>query len=221
MPQQIYLAQRDQAEWPWHLRPEVIKLVEELKNENNNLTLIDIGASHNPFDRRFLTHTFDIMDTPIEGVHAFRGNMNRYQDWEPLLEYVKEHGKFNFCNCTHTLEDLANPMLAVEMIPQIAEQGFFAMPSKYNELQRREGPFRGTMHHRWIWNDENGKLVAYPKIPIVDTMTFHPHEAAIEKYAELELRIYWKEDIDFAIANDDYLGPTAAAIYDIYRRLVP
>lgn len=221
MSQQIYLASRDQVEWPWHTRPEVIRAVADLKSSRDNFSLIDIGASHNPFNRDYLTHTYDIMDTPIEGVQHFVGNMNRYEDWQQLLEYVEEHGKFTFANCTHTLEDLANPMLALEMLPRIAEQGFLAMPSKYNELQRREGPFRGTMHHRWIWNNENGVLVAYPKVPIIDSMTFHPHEGTVEHSAELELRMLWISDIDFAIANNDYLGPTAEAIYDIYRKLLP
>jgi hypothetical protein len=221
MPQKIYLSPRDQEEWPWHIRHEVLRAAADLKNSRDNFTLLDIGASHNPFNREFLTHTFDIMDSPMNGVHQFIGNMNRYEDWQPLLDYVAQNGKFTFCNCTHTLEDLANPMLALEMMPRIAEQGFLAMPSKYNELQRREGHFRGTMHHRWIWNDENGLLVAYPKVPIVDHMTFFPFEIDIETHAELEFRMFWITDIHFKIANDDYLGPTAEAIYDIYRRLLP
>lgn len=221
MPQQIYLSPRDTQEWPWHIRPEVIKAVDDLKNSRNNFTLIDIGASHNPFNRAYLTHTFDIMPTEIEGVHGFVGNMNRYEDWQPILNYVNEHGKFTFANCTHTLEDLANPMLVLEMLPRIAEQGFIAVPSKYNELQRREGHFRGTMHHRWIFNNENSLLVAYPKIPIVDHITFYPNEFLIEERAEMELRMFWIETIGFTIANNDYLGPTAEAIYDIYRKLLP
>jgi hypothetical protein len=222
MTQQIYLAPRDQEEWPWHIRHEVLQAVDSLKKDRGEqFSLLDIGATHNPFNQEYLTHTFDIIDSPREGVHAFLGNMNRYEDWQQLLDYVDEHGKFTFCNCTHTLEDLANPMLAIEMMPRIAEQGFLAMPSKYNELQRREGPFRGTMHHRWIWNNENGRLIAYPKIPIIDSMTFYPNEIEIERNAEVELRMFWISDIDFAIVNNDYLGPTAEAIYNIYRRLLP
>ena len=221
MSQQIYLAARDQVEWPWHTRPEVIRAVHDLKESRENFTLIDIGASHNPFNRDYLTHTFDIMETAMESVHQFIGNMNKYEDWLPLLDYVEKNGKFTFCNCTHTLEDLANPMLAMEMMPRIAEQGFIAVPSKYNELQRREGVFRGTMHHRWIYNNEGGRFIAYPKVPIVDHICFHPYEIEIERMAELELRMLWIETIDYGIANDDYLGPTAEAIIDIYRKLLP
>jgi hypothetical protein len=221
MSQQIYLSPRDTQEWPWHIRPEVIQAVTDLKANRENFTLIDIGASHNPFNREFLTHTFDIMPVEMEGVHGFIGNMNRHEDWQPILDYVAEHGKFTFVNCTHTLEDLANPMLVLEMLPKIAEQGFIAVPSKYNELQRREGQFRGTMHHRWIFDNENSLLVAYPKIPIIDHMTFHPHELVVEERAEMELRMLWITDIAFTVANNDYLGPTAEAICDIYRRLLP
>lgn len=222
MTQQIYLSPRDTQEWPWHIRHEVIRAVDELKiARGEQFSLIDIGASHNAFNRDYLTHTFDIIPNEMEGVHGFIGNMNKYEDWLPLLEYVAEHGKFSFANCTHTLEDLANPMLVIDMLPKIAEQGFIAVPSKYNELQRREGHFRGTMHHRWIWNNEDGILVAYPKIPIIDHMTFYPLEVEIEKNSELELRMFWISDIDFAIANNDYLGPTAEAIIQLYNRLLP
>lgn len=222
MAQQIYLSSRDTQEWPWHIRHEVIRAVDELKiARGEQFSLIDIGASHNAFNREYLTHTFDIIPTEMEGVHGFIGNMNKYEDWLPILEYVEQHGKFSFANCTHTLEDLANPMLVIDMLPKIAEQGFIAVPSKYNELQRREGHFRGTMHHRWIWNNEDGRLIAYPKIPIIDHMTFHPLEVEIEKNSELELRMFWISDIDFAIANNDYLGPTAEAIVQLYKRLLP
>lgn len=221
MTQQIYLANRDTDQWPWHLRHEVIQAVDDLKKSRENFSLIDIGASHNPFNREYLTHTFDIIPHAMDGVYQFQGNMNRYEDWGPILDYVAEHGKFTFANCTHTLEDLANPMLVLEMLPRIAEQGFIAVPSKFNELQRREGNFRGTMHHRWIWNMEDNVLVAYPKVPIIDSITFYPHEIAIEQFAELELRMFWISDINFAIANNDYLGPTGEAIIDIFRRLLP
>ena len=123
MTQQIYLSPRDTQEWPWHIRPEVLEAVDNLKRDRGeNFTLIDIGASHNPFDRRYLTHTFDILPAPKDGVHEFIGNMNKYEDWQPLLDHVQQHGKFTFVNCTHTLEDLANPMLVLDMLPRIAEQ---------------------------------------------------------------------------------------------------
>lgn len=220
--QQIYLAPRDTQIWPWHIRHEVKKKASELKlAQGRRFSLIDVGASHNAFDRQYLTHTFDMMPTTLDGVHGFVGNMNKYEDWLPILDYVQQHGKFSFANCTHTIEDLANPMLVLDMLPKIAEQGFIAVPSKYNELQRRESHFRGTMHHRWIWNNEDGKLIGYPKVPIVDHITFFPYEIEIEKHAELELRMFWSNTIEYGIANNDYLGPTAQAIIDIYRKLLP
>jgi hypothetical protein len=33
--------------------------------------------------------------------------------------------------------------------------------------------------------------------------------------------MFWISDIDFAIANNDYLGPTAEAIIQLYNRLLP
>jgi FkbM family methyltransferase len=218
--QYIYLAERDTQEWPWHLRLDVIELVDQLKQSTPDFTLIDIGASHRAFDQRYLTHTFDIQPTEFPGVKTFIGNINDPADWEQLLDYVKINGKFTFCNCTHVLEDIANPTLALKYMPLIAEQGCIAVPSKYNELERREGAYRGSMHHRWIWNNEDNVFVGYPKMPILEYMDFGEYEKDIVANSELEMRLIWKNGIDFKIANGDYLGPTAEDIQDILRGML-
>jgi hypothetical protein len=45
MAQQIYLSPRDTQEWPWHIRHEVIRAVDELKiARGEQFSLIDIRA---------------------------------------------------------------------------------------------------------------------------------------------------------------------------------
>jgi hypothetical protein len=213
--QQIYTYNEELAG-----RPEVLKHLSKLKEKNPNLTVLDIGASHNPLASEFLTHTFDLRPIEIPNVKSFAGDINQYESWIPLFEHVEEHGKFNFVNCTHTLEDVAYPMAALRYMPQIAEEGFIAVPSKYYELQRRDA-FRGGIHHRWIFDSKDGKLIAYPKINLIETLTWFPHGLVIEENATTELRVFWKDSIEFEVINNDYLGPTREAVIDMYQKLLP
>ena len=217
MPQQIYIYKEE-----LYGRPEVFDYVQNLKDRvgEQQFKLIDIGASHNPFNPEFLTHTFDLRPNNLSNVHSFLGDINSYESWVQIFDYVNTHGKFDFCNCTHTLEDIAYPMAALKYMPMIAKEGFIAVPSKYYELQRRD-LFRGGIHHRWIWDIRNGKLVGFPKIPLIETLTFYPHGATIEDQADTEIRIFWKDSIDYEIINNDYLGPTREAVIDMYQNILP
>ena len=120
----------------------------------------------------------------------------------------------------HTLEDIAYPMAALKYMPLIAKEGFIAVPSKYYELQERD-LFKGGIHHRWIWDNKDGKLMGYPKINLIESLTYYPHGKDIESKANLELRLFWKDSIEFEIINNDYLGPTKEAVVEMYQNLMP
>lgn len=202
-------------------RPDVLSYVRDLKSKDPNFTLIDMGASWNPFSTEFLTHTFDINANNIPNVTSFRGDLNDYEDWQQLFDYVRYNGKFSFCNCTHTLEDIAYPLAALKYMPRIAKEGFIAVPSKYWELQRRD-LMRGGHHHRWIFDNKNNTLLAYPKINLIEYMTpFQEMDKIIQDNSHLELRIFWKDNIVFEVINNDYLGPTFQDVINMYHGLMP
>jgi len=220
MPQRIYLDNEKDRVWT-DGRPDVMNYVRSLKEQNPNFTLIDLGASWNPFNREFLTHTFDLNPAiTFPGVKSFIGNLNDYEDWKQLFDYVEEHGKFDFCNCTHTLEDVAYPEAALKYMPRIAKEGFIAVPAKYWELQRRDA-MRGGHHHRWIFDNQENVLVGYPKINLIEYMSIYSqNENEINEKSYLELRMFWKDDINYQIINNDYLGPSFEDVINMYHGLL-
>jgi hypothetical protein len=198
-------------------REEVLSYLTGLKGKNTMFTVLDVGAAWNPFSTDFVTHTLDFNPIDLPGVTSFSGDVNDHETWESLIAYTEEHGKFDFCNCTHILEDLAYPVTALKYMPRIAKEGFIAVPSVFWELQRRQ-EFRGGVHHRWIHTYRDDKLILYPKINLIDSLFFD--EEHIARNAHLELRMFWKDTIDFEIINGDYLGPSYEAVVDMYVNIM-
>jgi hypothetical protein len=207
-----------------HDRVEIIEYI----NKNQINTILDVGGSWNCWLGDRVTHMFDLhnpnsnlgMTINNKNITWFPGNINDYESWVQIFNYVKEHGKFDFCNCTHTLEDLAYPEAALKYMPRIAKAGFIAVPSKYWELDRRT-LFRGGHHHRWIFDDDNGVLKMFPKINLIEYMIqYNQNESLIKDRGKTELRLLWQDTIEFNIVNNDYLGPTFEDVVNMYDSLI-
>lgn len=114
--------------------------------------------------------------------------------------------EFDICLCTHTLEDLYNPFLALEEMSRVAKRGYIATPSRgfdmqfshFNLTDWRTGPRRqpGLSHHHWFFEVKNEKLFIVPKIyPILYTSEFH-----IAKWGgEEECRYFWQDKILYEV----------------------
>lgn len=197
-------------------RPEVINKIKS----SGAKTILDVGGWWNTYLRDYVTHVFDQYNPNIEGVSWFQGNINSYESWKPIFDYVEKNGKFDFVNCTHTLEDLAYPEAALKYMPLIAKQGFIAVPSKYWELQRRD-LMRGGHHHRWIMDNKDNVLTLWPKINLIEYMIpYDEISDQINLHADKELRMFWEDSINYKIINNDYLGPTFEDVIRYYHELV-
>lgn len=195
------------------------EVISYLSSKPKPLTVIDVGASINPWCSAFLTATVDLNKVPISGAIQFQGDINSMDVWIKVLEYVDKNGKFDFCICTHTLEDISNPIMVSKMLSRIAVEGFVAVPSKYVESRRNGGPCRGWLHHRWIFNNEGDQIVAYPKLPFTEHLQCLDEVALGYSEDVEELSFYWENSCDIQAVNSDFF-PSDDFALNVYRNLL-
>lgn len=157
-------------------------------------------------------------------IRFFQYDITDPEQWSQILEYVNVHGKFDFCICTHTLEDIMNPGYVCNQICKIAKEGYIAFPSKYRELSRNlDNPrynYRGYIHHRWIFTIHQNprRVVAFPKINYLDSNDVFDNIANASDEI-CDLNFFWKDEIEFEYLNGNFLGPNVNTVLRLYDNL--
>jgi hypothetical protein len=68
-------------------------------------------------------------------------------------------GQFDVAVCTHTLEDLRDPVWVCRELERVAKAGYVEVPAVVEELTWGiHGPWVGWSHHRWLVELEDGGL---------------------------------------------------------------
>jgi FkbM family methyltransferase len=222
----VCLGARQMLNWTVGSHAERQDVIDDIlkRKSKGPCTVIDIGGSFNGWSMPVLDALIDI-NLPKEmdrNIAHFRIDINDRDGWALVLEYVEKNGKFDFSICSHTLEDIRDPVFACEMISAISKEGFVAVPSKYRELSRFElGPnyYRGYIHHRWIYTVKDGRFVGIPKLNVIDFLSKLDSIADFAEHKN-ELRFYWYNSIPLNIVNDDYMGPDAQAVISYFDLLL-
>jgi hypothetical protein len=193
------------------------------KRSQGSYTVIDVGGSAGGWSRDVIDALVDCVEQPgldPTTIRHFKCDINVESDWVPILEHVKLHGKFDFSICTHTLEDIRNPLGVAQKLEAISQQGYIAVPSKFRELSIGiESPhYRGYIHHRWIFDITNGVLTGYPKL------VFLERNARCDTIADnsddcKDLNLFWTNTIGLSLVNNDFLGPTIPHVHHMYEPL--
>jgi hypothetical protein len=177
-------------------REDVKKFVRE-----NDLKAIDIGASAMYWSYPECKYVADSVEIRRDGVTFFKINLEDKNTWTSLLNYVEENGKFDFSICSHTLEDIFNPLDLISLLEIISYRGFIAMPSKYDEFSFLfENKYRGNAHHKQFFDVVDNKLIVYPKFSWIETNTKSDSIVNLDKGREL--RFFWETDIPVNIFGE-------------------
>lgn len=174
---------------------------------NKFARVLDVGSSMYPWAKKYITHTADINKLDNVGWQQFIGNICEPFVWDEIKKDCEINGKFDFVICTHTLEDILNPVYVIQQMISVGKAGYIAIPSKWRELCRRgDRPWKGWMHHRWLFDVIDSKLVCAPKLCYLEHIDFPTFCTKPD-----ELRFFWEDDIECGILNNDFIGPTEDA----------
>ncbi len=126
--------------------------------------ILDIGGWACPFNRA--THILDAGPYETRGFYAqygglaFQGGKKEHFTKETWVQrdicarepYPFRDQQFDFVTCSHTLEDLRDPIWVCSEIQRIGKRGYIEIPSRLAETSRGwEHPrLAGLSHHRWL-----------------------------------------------------------------------
>lgn len=191
-------------------RKECLDYIKKNK-ETGCFTVIDIGGSACGWTSNVSDVLVDFIDPEdfnnskehFKNIKFFKFDITDPDGWTDLLNYCKENGKFDFSICSHTLEDITNPVFVSKQLAKISKQGYIAFPSKYCEMGRGEaGPYgwRGCCHHRWIFDIKDNELFAFPKLNCIEYIKDFDNLATNDQN-RWDLAIYWENDFHINEVN--------------------
>ena len=142
-------------------RQVVFDYLAQKKASNPNYRVIDIGGAANKWCDQYVDAYVDVL--PAAEKPTFIGDINAEEVWSRIAAE-----NWDFCICTHVLEDIRRPDFVIDKIRQLFPAGFISMPNKHSELSHVESKFfLGWSHHRWIYTLQGNQLRAIAKMPIV------------------------------------------------------
>jgi hypothetical protein len=163
--------------------------------------VIDVGASAMYWSYPECKFVADSLVISKEGTTFFNINLENKNTWNELLEYVEKNGKFDFSICSHTLEDVFNPLELINLLNTISVSGFVAIPSKYDEFSfLYQNNYRGNAHHKQFFDVVNDMLVVYPKFSW--TERDNRSDEILKHNKGNELSFFWENDIPIKIFGD-------------------
>ena len=179
------------------MAPEYVSMRLKIRPETR---VLDVGGSAAPFPTGEVT----IVDVaqPKTACHDFV----QLDVCRQPLPFAENH--FDVCICSHTLEDLYNPFLAMDEIQRVARAGYIETPSRGLEscfaVMPDVGTFPGWGHHRWMF-----QTVGPGKFRVTSKswqLLCHGAELIVEWHGPSVFEFFWREGFDYEIVDGLHEG---------------
>ena len=151
--------------------------------------LLDVGGWAKPLARA--DWVIDLMPYATRGLYGKAEGPERFTErtWvehDVCTPWPFEDGQFDFAVCSHTLEDVRDPVFVCKELQRVARAGYVEVPSRVEEhMTGVNGAWPGWAHHRWVCDVD----------PLEPRITFVHKSHAIPPlpYRELpiERRVQW------------------------------
>jgi hypothetical protein len=133
-------------------------------------------------------------------------------------------GQFDFAVCSHTLEDLRDPVWVCSELQRVARAGYLEVPAVVEELTWGvNGEWVGWTHHRWLCEVVDGRLelVHKPHLLVADGH-HHPRGTCDGLSAEERISsLWWKDELPAAERIFTDVGEYDAWLADLLARTRP
>lgn len=128
---------------------------------------------------------------------------------------------FDYCTCSHTLEDIRDPLWVCSEMIRVAKRGYIEIPSILFEMSRgrEEGVPVGLCHHRWLIEITGNEISFAPKMHYIhgDRRLSLPPQIARSAPDELLVTyLFWEGEFSYRES-----GLTREAMAEIAQRLNP
>jgi hypothetical protein len=99
----------------------------------------------------------------------------------------------DFVICSHTLEDVRDPIWMCSEFNRIAKAGYIEVPSRLEEQTYGfQGPWTGWSHHRWLIDVDLNEITFVHKSAVVERSDSHfPPEFRDTLSAEDRVQTFW------------------------------
>lgn len=184
---------------------EAIAILQEIANEDDiEFKVLDVGAHSRPFV--FATHVMDLRP------HATRGQLNyipieAMKGSERFTEHTwnvqdicdtpwpYEDNEFDVVWCSHTLEDVRDPIAAIKEISRVGKCGYISTINRnYESLFDINSPhYAGYTHHRWFVEIDDADLLFTFKYPLIHMPS---KEYTPFGTGDWELTLWWTGEIN-------------------------
>ena len=142
----------------------------------DDAVVLDVGGGARPFPRA--DWVIDLMaydergrygDPPEPAVERFSPETWVTRDICAREPWPFSDGQFDFAVCSHTLEDVRDPIFVCDELTRVARAGYIEVPSRLEEQSYGfQGPWTGWGHHRWLIDLDADGLTFVFKHHVVD-----------------------------------------------------
>jgi methyltransferase family protein len=170
--------------------------------------VLDVGGGYGPFPRADAVLDLEPYDfylahkTGDERVNFGRddwyvGDICHPSAWERIPDKA-----FDFVVCSHTLEDVRDPIFVCSQLNRVGKAGYIETPSKFRECAKTSASevVIGWEHHRWFLEVENGTVFFRTKNPWIHHFDYlgDKRRQHASDYFKQFLGVHWVGSFDYA-----------------------